>query len=245
MKPLIFRSLAFGEKLFSWSQGRGYGSATLKKEVAAALPFVRNDAVVFDVGANHGKWAQEMLARSGTRIRTLYAFEPSKHNDSKIISLDDGRIVLVPKAVSNQAGSATLHYDEAGSGLASLTLRRLDFRGLTMTMAEPVETTTLDAFIAEQGIEKVDFAKFDIEGHELDALRGAEKALTNHIIGALAFEFGGCNIDTRTYFRDFWYFLTERGYKLARINPFFTPMPIRNYSEALEDFRITNIIASL
>jgi hypothetical protein len=47
--------------------------------------------------------------------------------------------------------------------------------------------------------------KMDIEGHELTALKGFGAALD--VARVLQFEFGGCNIDSRTYFQDFWYFL--------------------------------------
>lgn len=238
------KTLGFGERAFQWAQGKGYGAATLRKEVASALPFLpSSDAVVFDIGANHGDWAREMLRQAGARISKLYAFEPSTYNHRRILEISDPRVVLVPKAVSNSSVNAILHYDEPGSGLASLTKRRLDHFGITMGMSEKVAALKLDDFIAENEIRKIHFLKIDIEGHELEALKSADKALSQQAIRALAFEFGGTSIDTRSYFQDFWYFLKERGYTIARINPFFAPVIIDRYSESLETFRVTNFIA--
>ena len=70
-----------------------------------------------------------------------------------------------------------------------------------------------------------------------------KKAFARGAIKACAFEFGGCNIDTRTYLRDFWFFLTERNYQIATINPLGAPHPIPRYHEGLEHFTATNYVA--
>lgn len=53
-----------------------------------------------------------------------------------------------------------------------------------------------------------------VEGHELDVLAGAEEALKS--VQLVQFEFGGCNIDTRTYFQDFFYFFQQHGFAIHR-----------------------------
>lgn len=236
--------LELGEKTLQWAQGKGYGASTLRKEVASAIPFLpTSDAVICDIGANRGDWVREMLRQAGSQVGRIYAFEPSKHNHPLITAIEDPRITLIEKAVSNSRGNAVLHYDLPGSGLASLTNRRLDHYGIMMSLEEHVPLIRLDDFIEENKLRKIDFVKIDIEGHELDALKSAEQALKRKMIHAMAFEFGGTSIDTRSYFQDFWYFLTENGYKIARINPLFGPVPILRYSESLEIFRVTNFIA--
>jgi hypothetical protein len=86
----------------------------------------------------------------------------------------------------------------------------------------------------------IDLIKIDVEGHELLALEGFGEAI-NHV-GVIQFEFGGCNIDSRTYFQDFWYFFKEKGFVLHRITPF-GPSRVQNYSEFYENFTTTNYIA--
>jgi FkbM family methyltransferase len=224
-------------------QGKGYGGSNLADEVRAAAQFVpARGAVVFDIGANTGEWTRELL-RQRPDVAVIHAFEPSQHNWPAIDAIGDSRILLAKAAVSDREGSALLYTCAPGSPLASLAKRRLDHMGITFDQSEPVATVTLDDFIARNGIDEIAFAKLDIEGHELMALHGAAGALGAHRIRALAFEFGGCNIDTRTYFRDFWHLLTGYGYRLHRIAPGGRLWPIPAYIESHECFLITNYLA--
>lgn len=74
----------------------------------------------------------------------------------------------------------------------------------------------------------------DIEGYELKALTGALNLLNSRSIDFIQFEFGGCNIDSKKYFRDFYYLLNTN-YKIYRIlkNGIFQ---INHYNEMLEIF---------
>ena len=84
--------------------------------------------------------------------------------------------------------------------------------------------------------QQIDICKIDIEGHELDALVGFGEAIKH--ISVIQFEFGGCNIDTRTFFQDFWYFFQEKGFDLYRISPIGL-IHIPRYRELDEFFFIT------
>jgi FkbM family methyltransferase len=239
MKPLATRAV-------NALTGRGFGSTSIRSEVRSALRFIPEpaNAVVLDVGANKGLWSRELLKRCGGRVGALYVFEPSSANWSAIEASVGGAGELVRCAVGREQGRATLWADVPGSGHASLTKRRLDHFGMTFDESEEVEIVTLDDFVESRGIERVDFAKFDIEGHELDAFAGAAGLFGSRRISALAFEFGGANIDTRTYFQDFWYFLREHGYELRRITPFGLRR-VSGYSEVDEFFLTTNYIATV
>ena len=247
MQHFIFRCLRYAERKIQRVQGKGYGGRhSIAAEIRAAGRFLpARDAIVFDVGANTGAWSRALLATAGGRVRAIYAFEPSAHNFAAIEDIVDERVRLVPLAVGETAGPQTLHYDREGSGLASLHKRRLDHFGIEFSGRETVEVTTIDAFVAENGLQTIDFAKFDIEGHELAALRGAARTLEQGRIKALAFEFGGCNIDSRTYFQDFWYALGALGYQIYVINPLFGVTRLKAYDERHEVFLTTNFIAAL
>jgi len=200
---------------------------------------------VFDVGANKGQFLQVALQGLAGSQFTVHCFEPGHETFASLSATAAGNpnVVLNNIGVSRAEGEATLHYDVAGSGIASLTRRRLDHFGVDFSQSETVALTTLDAYCAAKHIDRVDLLKIDIEGHELDALAGAEGLFARKAIGMVTFEFGGCNIDTRSYFQDFWYFFQGVGMRILRITPSGYLHPVEAYNELHEQFRTTNFVA--
>jgi hypothetical protein len=113
--------------------------------------------------------------------------------------------------------------------------------GFATRPLESIALRRLDQICRELGIEYIDLLKLDVEGLELAVLRGAGELLTNGAIRNIQFEFGGCNIDSRTFFRDFWELLGPH-YKIHRIvNDGLAA--IERYDERLEQFLTTNFLA--
>jgi len=200
---------------------------------------------IFDVGANVGQFLRLALENISTDTYTIHCFEPG-HGTFKILSdsfIEDSRIILNNLAIGKESGEAVLFYDSIGSGLASLTKRKLDHLGIDFDESETVHVSTIDNYCSENGIEHIHLLKIDIEGHELDAFAGAKQMFENKSIDIVTFEFGGCNIDTRSFFRDFWHFFSKISMKLFRITPTGFLFPIKTYDEVYEQFRTTNFIA--
>ena len=146
-----------------------------------------------------------------------------------------------PFAISDSVGAATLYSDNSGSGLASLTQRKLNHFGVDFSVKESIEVIRFEDYWYKVLHERrLDIVKIDIEGHELAALTGFGKAIS--FTSVLQFEFGGCNIDTRTFFQDFWYFFKEHEFDLYRITPLGLDRIFR-YREIDEFFSTTNFIA--
>lgn len=230
------------EKRFSQFQGKGWGAGTVQQEFrqARALLGARSTPFFLDIGGNKGMYAEEILRHFPNC--TLVIFEPARTNQEILSSKFSSRnVVIEPRAVSDTSSSATLYSDTAGSGLASLTKRRLDHFDIDLNIAEQIETVRFDEYWRGQlDCRHIDFCKLDIEGHELDALSGFGEAI-NHV-DLIQFEFGGCNIDTRTFFQDFWYFFNDHDFELFRITPFGS-VRLDGYRESDETFRTTNYLA--
>lgn len=198
--------------------------------------------MVFDVGANQGDFVQAALEILNARA-VIHCFEPSPttfrileknlHTYSNVQLHNFG-------FGERKKEEATLYLNKEGSACASLYRRNLG-QGQTMGLTERVCLWVLDEFCTESGIDRIHYLKLDVEGHELSVLKGASRMIATGAIDWIQFEFGGCNLDSRTYFRDFFDLLSPR-YALYRLlrNGF---APIRYYDEAQEVFTATNYVA--
>jgi FkbM family methyltransferase len=106
----------------------------------------------------------------------------------KNLDLNLPNYILIPKAVSSKTTQVELYSDSpTSSGLASLYQRQeSNFKNNKFT-SFAADTITIDEIVSEYNLEYIDFIKIDIEGHELEALKGAGKTLASGMIKALAF----------------------------------------------------------
>jgi len=172
--------------------------------------------VVFDVGANIGQYCQKLLHALPPNW-SIYSFEPSKATFAILRDrIREPRVQLQNMGLGEQNGTLTLYHYHDRSSLASVFKRDLTHYQIDQTEKEEITIETIDRFCEAHQITFIDFLKLDIEGNELATLKGARQMLENKNIGAIQFEFGGTNIDSRTNFRDFWNLLHEN-YNLYRI----------------------------
>jgi FkbM family methyltransferase len=221
--------------------GSAYGLST---ETQVASQFLnKSGSIFFDVGANVGAYTKSLLSNPAisSNLKELHLFEPSIKTFAILRNkITDSRARCVNKGCSDSTRTVKLHSNAVGSGLASIYRRRLNHFDIALDQSEEVQVIRLDEYAKEWGIEYVHFAKFDVEGHELACFRGAESLFDEQKIGALQFEFGGCNIDSRTYFQDFFYFFKQYGYSIFRLTARGSLFRIDRYSEDLEYFSTTN-----
>ncbi len=239
--------LRYAETGAALLQGKGAGSGwNLQSEIdAAAACIKRPDPVLLDVGANYGQWAEGMLQAFPAAKRVILC-EPQERCLVTLRSLNLPGRVIVPSAISDRTGTDTFYVGPDGWVAASLYERSETFFAHVQQRQITIPVTTLDTVLEKEEIEFVDFAKFDIEGSELAAFRGAERAFSRQAIAALAFEFGSANINSRTFFRDFWEFLTGHGFRIFRVLPNGHSLRLHEYYEDCEYFRgVSNYIAHL
>jgi FkbM family methyltransferase len=236
------RLLSLGETGIAMVQGKGAGSGwDLKAEVTAAMQFIRPRATLFDVGAYRGQWSRAILDQvSDAR---LFLFEPQAAC-APFLAIEGA--VLTQAAVGEKDGRATLYSAGNGEPSASLHERKDTYFQRQSFASNEVPVISIDSFMEAHDIQTVDFMKMDIEGHELFALRGAVHALASGAIRAMSFEFGSGNINSRTFFRDYWDLLTNYGYEVYRVLPRGRILRVSRYDEDLEYFRgVSNYVAAL
>ena len=137
--------------------------------VPAALKTLRHDAVVFDIGANIGLTAS--MTAAALPQAHITAIEPSPRaraclNRTAMAGGFADRLEVIPMCMGEEPG--VVFFREAESMCASQVWD--DSHGAMRT-----EMTTLDAVAAM--VERIDFIKIDVEGWEIDVLRGGRKTI--------------------------------------------------------------------
>lgn len=195
--------------------------------------------VLFDIGANRGEYTKALL--NNFPDAQIHSFEPAEATYKTLQdNITANNVKLNNFGISDVISESVLYYDKENSGLASLYNRQLDYFGIGFSKSETVKLDTLDHYCRENDISRIDLLKIDIEGNELNALKGAAELLAEKRIKAIQIEFGECNIDSRVFFRDFWNLLHEnfRMYRILK-NGF---KEILQYDERLEIFVTTNYL---
>ncbi len=137
--------------------------------------------VVIDGGANQGTFTCAFGAKVGPQGRVI-AFEPFDWlcdviQTNVTINGFDRSCIVKNFAVSDEVGEAVID-NSLGPISASITR---DFSAEAATTdKQTIRTTTIDAVMAEEGLERLDFVKLDVEGAELKALQGAKGSIERH-----------------------------------------------------------------
>jgi FkbM family methyltransferase len=143
-----------------------------REEMQVMMQLIQATSVVYDVGANYGMHTL-LMAKLANTSGHVYAFEPVHELASEVaanLSLNNFRnATVVRKAVSKSVGKA---FFDATPGTA--------VGHLATDGNLEVETTSLDAFVFDQGNRAPDLIKIDIEGAESQALEGAMRLLQEH-----------------------------------------------------------------
>lgn len=143
---------------------------------------VKRGDVVFDVGANRGIFTSYFSNLVGP-CGKVHAFEPSTKTcqmlrASLIARTVHDNIVLNCCAVADARASALLHTPAGDDGQASL-VEHSDGSWLDASevLAEPCQVITLDDYVGDQRLGKIDFVKIDVEGAERLVIDGFVKSL--------------------------------------------------------------------
>lgn len=141
-------------------------------EIAPVL--VEQDDIVIDCGSNIGLFS----IVTAKHCAKVYAFEcvPNIYQYISKISEKYKNIVLVKKAVGAYSGKVKFSMDnDLNTNNRIIQGDKDDIKNSSF-----VSITTIDDFVKEYGLNKVDFIKADIEGAERDMLRGAKETLKKY-----------------------------------------------------------------
>ena len=146
----------------------------------------REGSVFCDIGANVGQ--HSLFCALNLRFEKIYAFEPypstfAALRQNILLNSLEGKIAAVNLALSDKMA-------EYGMEVPSLSNDGMNYllSGLKPDRSIVVRSTTLDSFAYENGITRIDMMKIDVEGAELNVVRGARGLLMDKRIGTLFVE---------------------------------------------------------
>jgi FkbM family methyltransferase len=203
------------ERTFGISISR-HGAGAPNQHADNALRYLRRwsrEDVVFDVGANDGRTVLRLNEPLG-RPRIL-AFEPVSSTYQTLVARTRHlpNVRTFPLALGAAPGSQAIYLHEIGA-MNSFS----PHWGTSPEGTEVVPISTVDAVMAEQGIDFVHFLKVDTEGYELEVLRGAEAALRSSRIAIIQLEVGVDQIAKPMFsLEEARRYLAERGYLLQGV----------------------------
>lgn len=212
---------------------------------------------VFDVGANTAVFGADSLV-----AKTIYAFEPhpkifetylKKYVHTQNISKKNRfstKIIAFNLAVGSKnekvqlwdfADDSELKETQPTSTLASLNRTVIEDLHNQKAQSFSVDCMTLDSFAKTKKIKTISLLKIDVEGFELEVLKGSSKLLKEKKIELIQFEFNQMHVFQRVFFKDILDLLT--GYKFYRLSRNGL-LPLGSYSPVTHEvFAFQNILA--
>lgn len=133
-----------------------------------------------DIGAHYGS----SLAPFADDGWTVHAFEPDPANRAELQASFGGRpnVTIIPKAVADVSGEMMLFTSQLSTGVSSLSAFTTTHRPTAL-----VPVITMAEYLADAGVDTVDFMTIDVEGFERHVLQGYDWAVRPRMI-VLEFE---------------------------------------------------------
>lgn len=157
---------------------------TLKGVVAAiehihVLKSIKFNSLI-DIGANKGQFT--LLASNINPTARIFAFEPLFTPASKFKNLfhNSPNIILHQLAISDIEGESLIHVSKREDSSSLLPIGKLQnqiFPGTKESHTETITTKRLDSILSKDQIKAPALLKLDVQGFELQALRGCETLL--------------------------------------------------------------------
>jgi FkbM family methyltransferase len=137
-------------------------------------------ATVVDVGASRGQFT--LAARKWATGARIISFEPLAGPAEKFrkVFQDDPGVTLFQAAVGSKTGETTIHVSAADDSSSLLPIGPLQeqlFPGTNEIGTEAVKIGPLSEFIDQEAIVGPAMLKLDVQGYELETLRGCEELL--------------------------------------------------------------------
>lgn len=188
----LLRVTGLGSRLNSWLNRRGYEHRFHE----ALLGQLRNDDVVWDIGANVGVYTSLFADRVGLPGH-VFAFEPSPLNRARLEQAVASRRNVTVIGIALGSDRSICEFAEGADSEGS------DARIVETVRASPtdrivqVEVVPGDSLIAERRVRVPSVVKIDVEGFEIEVLQGLSKTLRDPRVRSVCVEVHSAQTEER------------------------------------------------
>ncbi|HXS29115.1 MAG TPA: FkbM family methyltransferase [Steroidobacteraceae bacterium] len=204
-------------------------------EIMARLP----PRHLFDVGANRGDWT---AAAAGLMPQSrIHAFEivprTFKELEERVGRLANVR--LNDRGLSSRPEQVLIHLGPTSDTATACRIEGMRFHEEYYTSDVRCQVITAADYMRALAIDEVDFVKIDVEGMDLEVIRGFGERLRD--VRAVQFEYGIFNIASHDLLGDFYRHLQPRGFVVGKIFP--RRVAFADYHFSMENFQGSNYLA--
>ncbi|MCC6370920.1 MAG: FkbM family methyltransferase [Bacteroidia bacterium] len=141
-------------------------------EIKLLKEYIRPGQVILDIGANIGFYAEILSDLSGPKGQ-VHCFEPDKKNFSYLQKHLANRknTFLNNKAVGPKTGTISIYTSK------ELNVDHRTYQPEEFDKEIKIESVSIDDYLSHHSINKVDLIKMDIQGFEMEALKGMHNTL--------------------------------------------------------------------
>lgn len=155
---------------YEWAGERGTTDMSWADHYQMTKENIHKGDYVIDGGAFHGETAEIMDKLVGNTGK-VFAFEPFDDSYEVCRSLNLPNTTLVKSGLSAKTGEMSFHICEGDHG-SNLVCEGGEVK---------IHVVSIDDFVKEHNLERVDFIKMDIEGSERSALEGAQETIKRFV----------------------------------------------------------------
>ena len=153
---------------------------------------------IFDVGSHRGESIDYFIKLKN--LKKIQSFEPQKDNFLVLKKKykNNSKVILNQIALSQNENYKDFYINDLSSTSTFSRLNKKSFwlkiKNKILNKKNPIinivkiRSLTIDKFIKQKKIEKIDLLKIDTEGHELEVLKGALKTIKEHKVKFILIE---------------------------------------------------------
>jgi len=223
MNPFFTQSQTRIIKLYGCLVDSAFRRALFSHGVAAATEHrnvLETDLeTLVDIGANRGQFS--LTARRWAPRAKVFAFEPLSGPAARFRKVfhDDPNVMLHEAAIGPARSTATIHVSAADDSSSLLPISPIQtrlFPGTGEVRTETIQVGRLADFVTANDIVASAMLKLDVQGFELEALRGCED-----LLGCFTYVYAECSFVElyigQALAHEIIFWLGRRGFSLSGV----------------------------